>query len=310
MDWLLRLKDKPQCHETADGLQAWLQHSEDNRAAWQAALRTWALLGEIKPQHADLWPARVTENVLPLPARRRGRWAAGLAFAVAATVAAVFAAPALLLRLQADVMTATGESRTVTLADGSQVNLSGGSAIGVDITPEERRVRLLSGEAFFDVAHDAARPFTVEAGEARVVVLGTAFDVALDPSSTTVQLARGVVGLSGAATSTVAEMAPGDMATVDHDTGEITRETVPVGEIAAWRNGLLFVNNVTVESVVARLQRYHPAWISLPDGTLGRQRVTGLYDLTDPDRALRALVQPLGGKVRAVSNYVRVVSRF
>ena len=83
-------------------------------------------------------------------------------------------------------MTATGESRTVTLADGSQVNLSGGSAIGVDITSEERRVRLLSGEAFFDVAHDAARPFTVEAGEARIVVLGTAFDVALDPSATTV----------------------------------------------------------------------------------------------------------------------------
>lgn len=74
MDWLLRLKDKPQCHETADGLQAWLQHSEDNRAAWQAALRTWALLGEIKPQHADLWPARVTENVLPF---RPGAAAAG-----------------------------------------------------------------------------------------------------------------------------------------------------------------------------------------------------------------------------------------
>ena len=310
MDWLLRLKDKPRCQETAEGLQAWLQHSEDNRSAWQAALRTWALLGEVTPQHADLWPARATGNVVALPVRRRGRRAAGLALAVAATVAAVLAAPALILRLQADVMTATGESRTVTLADGSQVNLSGGSAIGVDITSEERRVRLLSGEAFFDVAHDAARPFTVEAGEARIVVLGTAFDVALDPSATTVQLARGVVGLSGPATSAVAEMAPGDMATVDHGTGEITRETVPVGEIAAWRNGMLFVNNMTVESVVARLQRYHPAWISLPDTALGHQRVTGLYDLRDPDRALRALVQPLGGKVRTVSDYVRVVSRF
>lgn len=310
MDWLLRLKNEPQCQEAVRGLQAWLESSEGNRAAWQAALRTWQLLGEVKPQYTDLWSIKPAENVVAHPALRRGRWFAGVAFAAAAAIAVVLAGPLLLLRLQADVMTATGESRLVTLADGTEVNLSGGSAIDVDITEEGRRVRLLSGEAFFDVAHDVARPFTVEAGGAKVVVLGTAFDVALDPSSTTVQLARGVVGISGAAASVVTEMAPGDMATVNHDTGEILRETVPVGEIGAWRNGLLFVNDVAVESVVARLQRYHSAWISLPDGALARQRVTGLYDLRDPDRALRALVQPLGGKVRAVSDYVRVVSRF
>lgn len=310
MDWLLRLKAEPQCQEAARGLHAWLEHSDDNRAAWQAALRTWELLGEVKPQYTDLWSARPDATVVVHPAWRRRRWVAGGVFAVAAAIALVLAGPALLLRLQADVMTTTGESRLVTLADGTEVNLSGGSAIGVDITAEGRRVRLLSGEAFFDVAHDAARPFTVEAGGAKVVVLGTAFDVALDPSSTTVQLARGVVGISGTTASAVTEMAPGDMATVDHDTGEILHETVPVGEIGAWRNGLLFVNDVPVESVVARLQRYHSAWIGLPDRRLARQRVTGLYDLRDPDRALRALVQPLGGKVRAVSDYVRVISRF
>ncbi|MCR6498143.1 FecR family protein [Shinella sp. CPCC 101442] len=310
MDWLLRLKDEPQCQEAVRGLHAWLEASEDNRAAWQAALRTWQLLGEVKPQYTDLWSVKPAENVVAHPALRRRRWIAGVALAAVAAIAVVLAGPALLLRLQADVMTATGESRLVTLADGTEVNLSGGSAIGVDITAEGRRVRLLAGEAFFDVAHDAARPFTVKAGGAKVVVLGTAFDVALDPSSTTVQLARGVVGLSGAVASSVTGMAPGDMATVDHDTGEILHETVPVGEIGAWRNGLLFVNDVAVESVVARLQRYHPAWISLPDRALARQRVTGLYDLRDPDRALRALVQPLGGKVRTVSDYLRVVSRF
>lgn len=310
MDWLLRLKNEPQCQTAARGLQAWLEHSEGNRVAWQAALRTWELLGEVKPQYTGLWPAKPDVNVVAHPAMRRRRWPVAVTLVAAAAIAAVLAGPALLLRLQADVMTATGESRVVTLADGSQVNLSGGSAIGVDITAEGRRVRLLSGEAFFDVAHDAARPFTVEAGGAKVVVLGTAFDVALDPSTTTVQLARGVVGISATGTAAVTEMAPGDMATVDHDTGEILRGLVQAGEIGAWRNGQLFVNDVPVESVIARLQRYHSAWISLPDGTLARQRVTGLYDLRDPDRALRALVQPLGGKVRAVSDYVRVVSRF
>lgn len=310
MDWLLRLKSEPQCQDAAQGLHAWLAHSDGNRTAWQSALRTWALLGEVTPQYKEFWPAKPDANVVDHRAIRRRRWPAAVAFAAAAAIVAVFAGPTLLLRLQADVTTATGESRVVTLGDGSQVNLSGGSAIDVDITAEGRRVRLLSGEAFFDVAHDAARPFTVEAGEAKVVVLGTAFDVALDPSTTTVQLARGVVGISVMGNAAVTEMAPGDMATVDHGSGEIVRGTIPSGEIGAWRNGLLFVNDVPVENVISRLQRYHSAWISMPDAGLAQQRVTGLYDLRDPDRALQALVQPLGGRIRSVSGYVRVVSRF
>ena len=307
MDWLLRLKEKPQCPQTADDLKAWLDRSERNRAAWQHALKTWALLGEVEPQYKHLWQQKEA-NVVSLPRRR---WVAATVFALAATLALFLAAPAFMIWLQADFRTGTGESRVVTLADGSEVNLSADSAIDVDLTAEGRRVRLLTGQAFFDVAHDAKRPFTVDAGNAKVVVLGTAFDVALDDTATTVQLARGIVGISGeGARRTVAEMAPGDMATVDGDTGLITHATVPVEEIGAWRNGLLFVNDVTIDSVVARLQRYHPAWISVPDRTLGHQRVTGLYDLRDPDRALKALVQPYGGKVRSVSGYTRIVSRY
>ncbi|WLR94920.1 FecR family protein [Shinella zoogloeoides] len=308
MDWLLRLKDEPRCRQTAKDLEAWLDRSERNRAAWQSALKTWALLGEAEPRHAHLWRGE-SAGIVPLPRRRR--WVAATALALAASLMLFLAAPAFMIWLQADFSTGTGESRIVTLADGSAVNLSAGSAIDVELTPEGRHVRLLAGEAFFDVAHDAARPFTVDAGKAKVVVLGTAFDVALDDATATVQLARGVVGISGdGAGRPVAEMAPGDMATVDGKTGAITHATVPLEEIGAWRSGLLFVNDVTIDSVIARLQRYHPAWISVPDRTLGRQRVTGLYDLRDPDRALRALVTPHGGKVRSVSAYARVVSRY
>ncbi len=307
MDWLLRLKADPDCPQTLREHGDWLARTDANRAAWQAALKTWEALGEVRPRHVDLWPAR------PAPAlpRRRRIWATGAVFALAAALLLVLAAPALMIWLQADFSTGTAESRVVTLADGSTVNLSADSAIDVDLTPQGRHVRLLAGQAFFDVAHDAGRPFTVDAGNAKVVVLGTAFDVALDDAATTVQLARGVVGISGEGEARgVGEMAPGDMAIVDGETGLITHATVPLDEIGAWRNGLLFVNDVTVDSVVARLRRYHPAWISVPDRALGRQRVTGLYDLRDPDRALAALVQPLGGKVRSVSAYARIVTRF
>lgn len=308
MDWLLRLKANPDCRQTAVEFEDWLARAQINRAAWRDASKTWEALGEVKPRHADLWPARPI--ALPAPPRRNRRGLmTGAALALAAALLIVIAAPALMIWLQADFRTGTGENRVVTLADGSAVNLSADSAVDVELTPDGRHVRLLSGQAFFDVAHDAARPFTVEAGNAKVVVLGTAFDVALDETETTVQLARGVVGISREGQA-VAEMAPGEVAIVDGETGAITRHTLPIEEIGAWRSGRLFVNDVTIDSVVARLQRYHPAWISVPDRALGRQRVTGLYDLSDPDRALKALVQPHGGTVRSVSSYARILSRY
>jgi transmembrane sensor len=72
----------------------------------------------------------------------------------------------------------------------------------------------------------------------------------------------------------------------------------------------MFVNDVTVASAAERLQRYHPAWISVPDLTLASRRVTGLYDLKNPDAALEAMVKPFGGKVHAVTSYGRVLTRF
>lgn len=306
MDWLLRLRDKPRCPRTGHDFQAWLDHSDANRSAWRSALRTWELMGEVAPQTEHLWQRKPVAALRP--ARRRNL-ATGVALAMAAAVMLLLAAPSLMIWLEADFRTQTGESRVVTLADGTEISLSGDSAVDVDLTPQRRHVRLLTGQAYFDVAHDAGRPFTVDAGNAKVVVLGTAFDVALDDEATTVQLARGVVGISGE-NGAPSELAPGDMAVVDGETGAVTHTAVPINEIGAWRSGLLFVNDVSVDSVVSRLQRYHSAWISVPDRALGRQRVTGLYDLRDPDRALKALVQPYGGKVRTVSGYVRIVTRF
>jgi len=87
------------------------------------------------------------------------------------------------------------------------------------------------------------------------------------------------------------------------------KSDIALEDIGAWREGRLFVNDATVGAVVEQIQRYHPAWIAVPDVTLAQQTVTGLYDLRDPDRALRALVQPHGGKVHEISRFARVISR-
>ncbi|MDO9418127.1 FecR family protein [Pararhizobium sp.] len=311
MDWLLRLREQPGDAKTLQAFYAWLCLSDQNRDAWAKAQKTWQLMGEVPPVYRHVWQAPATV-FRPAPARFGWPvWSLGFGVALAACLLFLFM-PAILIWLDADYTTRTAENRRISLEDGTVVDLGAGSAFKVEMTPNARKVVLLQGEAFFDVAHDAARPFTVEAGGVDVTVLGTAFDVQLSSSETTVALARGVVSLSYdlADVSADFELAPGEMAMVDHESGVFEKTAVSQESIGAWRTGRLFVNNVTIASMIEQLQRYHPAWIRVISRSLPMQRITGLYDLRDPDRALRAVVEPFGGRVRSVSPYGRVVSTY
>ncbi|MDI6024913.1 FecR family protein [Corticibacterium sp. UT-5YL-CI-8] len=308
MDWFLRLRSVPAGSDVAEDFACWLNASKAHSQAWEKANQTWQVMGEVQPEYEHLWrPGFIAP-------RRRGRrllWGAGIGAALVAGLFLFLAMPSLVLRLRADHLTQTAELQTITLEDGSTIELGAASAIATSFTAFGRHVTLLAGEAFFDVRSDAARPFTVEAGGVEVSVIGTAFDVSLSETQTTVQLARGVVALSSESKPGKSlELAPGEMATVSHADGMTVRSTIAQEDIASWRSGRLFVSDVSIGEVAEALQRYHAAWISIPDGSLAAQRVTGLYDLKNPDRALGALVEPYGGKVHRISPYLRVLAPF
>ncbi|MGE6781670.1 FecR family protein [Ensifer adhaerens] len=315
MDWFLELKARPNCRDTASAFRAWHGRSELHARSWETALKTWQLLGEVAPVHEHLWRGARSQIAREPSSRRRvarGLAAGAVAFALAACLTLFVTLPSLILWWQADHLTDTAQSRTIALADGTTIEMGGGSAIATEINADTRHVRLLKGEAYFNVARDPRRPFVVEAGGVEVSVLGTAFDVQLASTETTVELAHGTVAVSfnGDARKQNFELAPGEMATVNHATGAVSRGAIAPDEIGAWRSGRMFVNNVTVAAAVERLQRYHSAWITIPQPGLAGRRVTGVYDLKDPDRALQALVQPFGGKVREVTSYGRVLTQF
>ena len=309
MDWFLRLRESNADPATNSEFQTWLHCSPENEKAWKAACRSWAMLGEAIPEkERDAAPDIIDFATARLVRRRRpvARWLARGVLAAACLVLALMA-PSLLLMLGADYATGTAQTMTLTLEDGSVVELAARSAIKTDLKGATRHVTLLSGEAFFDVAHDAKRPFTVDAGGMKVGVIGTAFNVALSGSNASVALARGIVDVSAKGRGDT-ELSPGQIAHADLDGGTLAVSNIDISEIGSWRNGKLFVNDATIADVVGTLQRYHGAWIKVPSGTLAAQRVTGLYDLTDPDRALEALVEPFGGKVHRLSPYLRILS--
>lgn len=312
MDWFLRLKGEPNCPELTADFQRWLHRSDDHQRAWQYALRTWQLMGEAAPAHEHLWAGAARANVISITGRRWRRPVMSAVAAIAATLFLVLAGPSLLIRLQADHITATGQNARVTLEDGTLIELGGDSAIKTEMTAAGRHVTLLSGEAFFDVAHNPARPFTVEAGGVTVLVVGTAFDVRLAGGETTVELERGVVQVSveDARETSDFRLLPGEMAVVNASDGAVTRNTIQPDQVAAWRSGRIFVKDASISAVAEQLQRYHSAWIAVPDRKLAGLKVTGLYDLHDPDGALKALVEPYGGRVRTFSTYGRVLTQY
>jgi transmembrane sensor len=324
-NWLLRLREAAGDPRVQDDFSAWLSRSSEHRAAWHRVRESWHLLGEGKPVYEHVWrprsPQTLSTDVGKGPrvrpgsqsraTRRRWQWVATTSAIGLAACLLVVAVPSLLLRLEADYLTTTAQSRLVTLEDGTTVYLAADSAIKTDFSASRRQVRLLAGEAFFDVIRSPERPFVVDASGVKVEVTGTAFDVRLSSSATHVELARGAVGVSfdAAQRASLARLAPGQMLVVDRKSGAMTKSDIAPEDIGAWRAGRLFVNDATIGAVVEQIQRYHAAWIAVPDVTLAQQTVTGLYDLRDPDRALRALVQPHGGKVHEVSRFARIVSR-
>jgi transmembrane sensor len=315
--WLLRLREAAGDQRVRDDFSAWLSRSSEHRAAWHRVRESWHLLGEGKPVYEHVWRPQSLQasssgvgkgSRVP---RRRWRWAAPVSAIGIAACLLVVAVPSLLVRLEADHLTTTAQSRLVTLEDGTTVYLAADSAIKTEFSASRRQVRLLAGEAFFDVIRNPGRPFVVDASGVKVEVTGTAFDVRLSSSATQVELARGAVGVSfdAAQSASPAVLVPGQMLVVDRKSGAMVRSDIAPEDIGAWREGRLFVNDATIGAVVEQIQRYHAAWIAVPDIALAQQTVTGLYDLRDPDRALRALVQPHGGKVHEVSRFARIVSR-
>lgn len=312
--WMVALQDDPGDDQCRQRFERWLDQSPQHRHAWQRLHVAWQAFGASAPAFEETWKDAPRNSA---PARgyrpRRSGFARRFGLPGAAAAAAIclvlVAGPALILRMEADHMTATAESRTVTLEDGSLVHLAGASAIATDFGKGRRAVRLLAGEAFFEVAPDKSRPFTVDANGIEVTVLGTKFDIQTAGDITAVALAEGSVKASVEGDD-AGVLAPGDLLTANRATGEVSRTTVPISDIATWRSGQIFVVNATIGSVVEQIRRYHPAWLSLPDSVLASRRVTGFYDLRQPDQALEALVAPYGGKVRHVSPAARLISRF
>lgn len=303
--WMIALREAPDDSAVRDRFEAWLAASAANQTAWAETRRLLDLV-------------TLTRRASPTPAidlakeRKRRyprRLAIGGAIAALAACMMLVVGPGLLLKLQASHTTTTAEIRSLRLDDGSIVRLGPESAVDIAFASGERRVRLLQGEAFFEVMPDTSRPFTVESGAVRTTVLGTSFDVRLAGAATDVSVREGIVRVDDdRMTPPVSErLVAGDHVRIDR-TG-VVRSTRSPEETAAWLRGELVANDRTVADIVDELSRYHRGTIVIADRDLARERTTGVYKLGDPAKALRAVASAHGATVRQISPWLVVLSR-
>lgn len=196
---------------------------------------------------------------------------------------------------QYDHVTQGTERQSVTLADGTKVQLNTGTALDVDYKPGLRRVKLLRGEAFFDVVHNPARKFVVNAGNGDVTVLGTAFSVRRDSDGAEVIVQRGKVRVRSG--SDVVDVLPNQYVTYanGHDgaVGSVDAETE-----LAWSRGRLIFENQPLGEVISSISRYYPGLLILTDREAAKKRVNAVVDLGRIDEWLDALKSSQGISAR------------
>ena len=285
-------------------------------AADRVALRRWLRQnsehGQILQRQAELWgDMDVLATYARARPRPRSRRAPAFALATLGALAIVCSGLWLLLPAPGEpgaerlVATAVGGQREERLADGSRVHLNTDSLITVQFGADERRVRLLRGEAAFDVAHDPERPFSVYAHNRIVTALGTRFTVRLGAQKVRVAVAAGKVALGRASPGSNRRPTPGAQPAQDvMFLVQGQRAELPLAGNAApvlatmdqqarertfsWLQGRLIFDDERLATIVAEVSRYTAVKLTIAP-ELGDIRLSGRFKTGDTEALLEAL---------------------
>lgn len=217
--------------------------------------------------------ARLAAHLAPPKPRphatRSRRWLiGGLGLAAAGLVAGIV----LLERSRTETFVAPDHAAAhLALADGSRVTLSPSGVLTARFSRRERTLTLVDGDAFFDVSHDAHRPFTVAASGRTLTVLGTRFNVA-GGRRLTVSLVQGSLRVSTPGAPSVL-LAPGERYVAAQEGGRVERADV-VGD-AAWKDGRLVFADTSLAEAAERLSRAAGRRFIIGDPALSALRLSG-----------------------------------
>jgi len=310
-EWVARLGGAPLSADETRALRAWLDADPDHRAAFDEAGATWRELAE---QRHGLAPLRNLLPQRPQPKARKRTLRIGvvLGFLVLAAAVARYQLGDPWLLARADYHTAPGELRTVTLGDGSSVELGPSSAIAIGFDTAERRVTLLAGEVFFAVAPRSTqepRPFVVEAAGGTTTALGTQFVIEqTEDGAEVIAIEHKIeVALNQNGERQGVVLSPGQEVRYASGTGIGQVRARNIATATAWRTGMLVFDGVPLSHVVETLNRYRRGRIVILDDALAQRRVSGVFAANDLSDAIATITAELGLGSKSIYPFITVI---
>ena len=304
--WVVRLHSGHASEQDHRACEAWKNVSPSHRQAFREALTLWEEIGAVGTTRRLL-----SQNIHQADSRSRGRlhrlrkWS--LVACILVAIGGFFwESLHFQLRLQtAQHRTAVGQQEQIVLQDGSQLMLNTDTALDVVFSPERREVHLLKGEAAFVVAPDSTRSFTVRSQGTDTTALGTKFVVQTRNDFVTVTVLEHAVQVSSQnqPTASYEVLREGQQISYSTDAGWSPTRSVDANQMFAWQRGKMIFQAQPLGTVVADLNRYRHGHIFILNPSLRTLPVTGVFEIDDPDGALRIIEQTLAIRDTNISPY-------
>ncbi|MCY1274938.1 Protein FecR [compost metagenome] len=293
-DWLVLLQSGEATDRDRAKLEHWRERSPAHAAAWQRAEGVLDTFRQVPPQIGHGTLAR-----LPSPGRRE--LLALLALAVPSAWLAWRHTP--WQEWTADLRTATGEQKTITLADGTRLMLNTATAVDVIFTATERRLALVAGEIFITTAKDPSptpRPFIVRTAQGSLRPLGTRFNVRSLDDSTRVAVFEGAVEVRPTDSNRAAIVQAGEQMAF---TARVLQAAQPADAGAAlWERGMLLAQDMRLGELVDELARYHRGILRCDPAVAGLT-VSGSFPVADTQASLALLEKSLPVRIGSATPY-------
>lgn len=304
-DWCIRLHFEESTEADRAAFQRWYHADPLHAEEYQKMCRVWQVSEQLPPRADASAPSRRRRRPELLLARAAvlvlavgGAWGAGWSWGVLPGSVRYFMAE--------------DARRQVQLPDRSAVELNQRTGLLYLGFRDQRQVLLRDGEAFFAVQRDLDKPFVINADNARVRVTGTQFNVWTGPAQTTVTVSEGSVlvsrGEGGEGRNQGAELTAGMQAVASPGRTLQLGRTDP-SRAAAWRNGKLMLDDISLRDALPRINRYLDEPLQLDGSDVGELRFGGIYDTRDLSQLVKALPQVLPVKLRRADGVVMVSAR-
>lgn len=333
-EWFVEFRSGEPDESTRRAFHAWLQSAPAHMAAYLEVAALWGESGAVEVR--SRWPVEVliqqgradTSNVFPfqqvaaplpavlpqVPTRKKRGWVRLAAVAASTLLLVTAGTLAAWVVYQRDIYaTVTGEQRSITLSDGSTVQLNARSKLHIRFSEQRRDVELLEGQALFQVAKDPRRPFVVSANSTQIRAVGTEFDVNRRKIGTTVTVLEGAVVVESGhqiprhRTGKVL-LAAGEQLTVT-PTASAKSPHPNVATATAWAQRQMIFETTSLAEVVEEFNRYNRRQIVIRDPRLDDFQIDGVFSSTDPSALISFLRTRPGIEVTETESEVSIAGK-